>query len=156
MRLPSLIKRVVRSVAFVAVVLILALGAAWHWSYWPFRPQASVAGAASGKAAAPAPVPVTVATVKQADFPVYLDGLGTVMPFNTVAIKTQVDGQIVKMAVKEGQRVHQGDVLVEIDPKPFQAALAQATAKKAQDEANSQNALRHTAGEAVHNNSAAT
>jgi membrane fusion protein, multidrug efflux system len=59
-----------------------------------------------------------------------------------VAIKTRVDGQILTLRIKEGQLVHQGDVLVEIDPQPFQAALAQATARKAQDEANLENARR--------------
>src|SRR5438552_12468211 len=69
-----------------------------------------------------------------------LTGLGTVQGFNTVQVRTRVDGQIDKIAFQEGQLVNQGDLLVEIDPRPFQAALDQAKAKKAQDEANLANA----------------
>jgi membrane fusion protein, multidrug efflux system len=85
-------------------------------------------------------VPVKIAPVDKADFPVYLTGLGTVQGFNTVVVRTRVDGQINRIAFQEGQFVKQGDTLVEIDPRPFQAALDQATAKKAQDEANLANA----------------
>ncbi len=77
---------------------------------------------------------------QKSDFPVYLTGLGTVQGFNTVMVRTRVDGQIDKIAFKEGQMVNQGDLLVEIDPRPYQAALDQAKAKKAQDEANLANA----------------
>jgi multidrug efflux system membrane fusion protein len=94
------------------------------------------------KRAAPArpAVPVKIAAVEKADFPVYLTGLGTVQGFNTVTVRTRVDGQINKIAFKEGQFVKEGDTLVEIDPRPFGAALDQAKAKKAQDEANLANA----------------
>ena len=85
-------------------------------------------------------VPVKIAPVEKADFPVYLTGLGTVQGFNTVLVRTRVDGQINRIAFKEGQFVKEGDTLVEIDPRPFQAALDQAKAKKAQDEANLANA----------------
>jgi multidrug efflux system membrane fusion protein len=77
-----------------------------------------------------------MASVEKADFPVYLLGLGSVQGFNTVLVRTRVDGQIDKIAFKEGQLVNQGDLLVEIDPRPYQATLDQAKAKKAQDEAN--------------------
>ena len=86
------------------------------------------------------PVRVTIAPVEKTDFPVYLTGLGTVQGFNTVVVRTRVDGQIDKIAFTEGQLVKQGDLLAEIDPRPFQAALDQAKAKKAQDEANLANA----------------
>ena len=92
------------------------------------------------KARRPDRVPVKVAPVEKADFPVYLTGLGTVQGFNTVLVRTRVDGQINKIGFKEGHFVKQGDTLVEIDPRPFQAALDQAKAKKAQDEANLANA----------------
>jgi multidrug efflux system membrane fusion protein len=94
------------------------------------------------KRAAPArpAVPVKIASAEKADFPVYLTGLGTVQGFNTVVVRTRVDGQINRIAFKEGQFVKEGDTLVEIDPRPFQAALDQAKAKKAQDEANLANA----------------
>jgi len=85
-------------------------------------------------------VPVSIAPVVKADFPVYLSGLGTVQGFNTVVVRTRVDGQVDKIAFKEGQLVNQGDLLAQIDPRPFGAALDQAKAKKAQDEANLANA----------------
>ena len=85
-------------------------------------------------------VRVNVAAVEKADFPVYLTGLGTVQGFNTVLVRTRVDGQIDKVAFKEGQMVNQGDLLVEIDPRPYQASLDAAKAKKIQDEANIANA----------------
>src|SRR3954449_12742322 len=87
-----------------------------------------------------AAVPVTVAAAGKSDFPVYLTGLGTVQGFNTVLVRTRVDGQIDKISFKEGQLVNRGDLLAEIDPRPFQAVLDQAKAKKAQDEANLANA----------------
>ncbi|MHC2471250.1 multidrug efflux system membrane fusion protein [Bradyrhizobium elkanii] len=85
-------------------------------------------------------VPVKISPVEKADFPVYLTGLGTVQAFNTVQVRTRVDGQITRIAFKEGQFVKAGDTLVEIDPRPYQATLDQAKAKKAQDEANLANA----------------
>jgi multidrug efflux system membrane fusion protein len=90
--------------------------------------------------AAPTPVPVTYAQVRDADFPVYLNGLGTVEPYDTVTVRSRVDGQVLKVGFKQGQIVQEGDVLVQIDPRPYQAALDQATAKKTQDEANLKNA----------------
>ena len=96
---------------------------------------------AAQKAAARKPaIPVSISPVEKTDFPVYLTGLGTVQAFNTVVVRTRVDGQIDKIAFQEGQMVKQGDLLAEIDPRPFQAALDQAKAKKVQDEANLANA----------------
>ena len=85
-------------------------------------------------------IPVTVAQAKKADFPVYLNGLGAVEPYQTVLIRSRVDGAVIKIAFKQGQMVKEGDVLVQIDPRPYQAALDQAVAKKAQDEASLKNA----------------
>src|SRR6516225_12134148 len=87
-----------------------------------------------------APVPATVVTVQTADFPVYLNGLGTVQPYQTVTVRSRVDGQITKVEFKQGRMVKEGDVLVQIDARPYQAALDQALAKKAQDEASLANA----------------
>lgn len=90
----------------------------------------------------PAPVPVTVAQARTGDYPVILTGLGTVEPYNSVLVRSRVDGQIIKLHFSEGDLVEQGDVLVEIDPRPYKAALEQAQAKKQQDDANLANAKR--------------
>jgi len=80
-------------------------------------------------------VPVAAASARRADMPVYLRGLGTVTAYNTVNVKTRVDGPIVAVSFKEGQNVKKGDLLVQIDPRPFKAALEQAQGQKARDEA---------------------
>jgi multidrug efflux system membrane fusion protein len=95
---------------------------------------------ARGSAQAPPTIPVTVAQARTTDFAVYLNGLGTVQPYDTVTVRSRVDGEITDVAFKQGQLVKQGDVLARIDPRPYQAALDQATAKKAQDEATLRNA----------------
>jgi membrane fusion protein, multidrug efflux system len=93
----------------------------------------------SARASAPPPaIPVGVATVKQGDFDVYLTGLGSVQALNTVSIKTRIDGQIMQVNFREGQDVKAGDLLIVIDPRPYQVALAKANL--ARDEANLQNA----------------
>jgi multidrug efflux system membrane fusion protein len=125
------------------ILPIAALVAAGYFGWQRFHGTNPTAAETSQKSAASArnaAVPVTVAPVTKADFPVYLGGLGTVQGFNTVLVRTRVDGQIDKIAFKEGQLVNQGDLLVQIDPRPYQAALDQAKAKKAQDEANLANA----------------
>ncbi len=88
----------------------------------------------------PAPIVVTVTPVKRADFPVVLQSIGQVQAYNTVLVRARVDGQIMKIGFNEGQMVKQGDLLAQIDARPFQAALEQAVAKKSQDEANLANA----------------
>lgn len=86
------------------------------------------------------PFAVAVASVGQHDVPIYLDGLGTVQASATVTIKPQVDGVLTEVRFREGQDVHTGDVLARIDPRTYQAAVDQAVAKKAQDQANLANA----------------
>jgi multidrug efflux system membrane fusion protein len=88
----------------------------------------------------PAPILVSATAVKRADFPVVLESLGQVQAYNTVTVRARVDGQVVKIAFKEGQPVKAGDLLAQIDPRPFQAALDQSKAKKTQDEATLANA----------------
>src|SRR6266702_2402141 len=123
------------------VLLIAAVGAGGYYGWQKFQGAQQTAQADAQKRAAVRPaVPVKVSPVAKADFPVYLTGLGTVQGFNTVQVRTRVDGQINRIAFQEGQFVKAGDTLVEIDPRPFQAALDQAKAKKAQDEANLANA----------------
>jgi membrane fusion protein, multidrug efflux system len=92
------------------------------------------------QATGPAPIVVTVTPVKRADFPVVLQSIGQVQAYNTVLVRARVDGQIMKIAFNEGQMVKQGDLLAQIDARPFQAALDQAVAKKSQDDANLANA----------------
>jgi multidrug efflux system membrane fusion protein len=126
------------------ILPIAALAALGYFGWQRFHgPDAATKAENAQKSAAAtrtAAVPVTIAPVEKADFPVYLTGLGTVQGFNTVVVRTRVDGQIDKIAFKEGQLVKQGDLLAQIDPRPYQATLDQAKAKKAQDEANLANA----------------
>jgi membrane fusion protein, multidrug efflux system len=123
-------------------VLISAVAVLGYFGWQRFHEHDAATKAQQSSAASPrvAAVPVTVAPVEKTDFPVYLNGLGTVQGFNTVVVRTRVDGQIDKIAFKEGQLVNQGDLLAEIDPRPYQAILDQAKAKKSQDEANLANA----------------
>ncbi len=80
-------------------------------------------------------VPVGVATATQRDMPVYLTGLGSVTAYNTVSVKSRVDGQIVQINFKEGQHVNQGELLIVIDPRPYQVALSEAQAQLFKDQA---------------------
>jgi hypothetical protein len=112
----------------------LAVGAALSYSAnRPVRPPTS--------AAAPAPaVPVVAAAVKSGAVPIYLHGIGTVDAWNTVVVRSQIQGPLIRIAFKEGQMVHKGDLLAEIDPRPYQAQLDQAIANRERDQANLQNA----------------
>src|SRR5271169_4584911 len=95
----------------------------------------------NAKASGPPPaVPVGVATVQERDFPVYLTGLGSVLAFNTVSLKTRIDGQITQVNFQEGQDVKIGEMLIEIDPRPYEVALATAEANLQRDEAQLHNA----------------
>ena len=85
-------------------------------------------------------VPVVVATAQHGDVPIYFTGLGTVTAYNTVTVHSRVDGQLISVAFKEGQFVHQGDVLAQIDPRPFQVILEQAEGALAKDQAQRKDA----------------
>jgi membrane fusion protein, multidrug efflux system len=128
-----------KSIRWILVIVVVAAAGFYGWYRYHADDQATAANNAQ-KAAARNAIRVTTAPVAKADFPVYLTGLGTVQGFNTVLVRTRVDGQIDKIAFQEGQTVNQGDLLVEIDPRPYQATLDQAKAKKDQDEANLANA----------------
>jgi membrane fusion protein, multidrug efflux system len=114
--------------------------------WWSFDPRASPVDSSSPRtsgrrgAGPGGPVPVVAGKVEQKDMPIYLDGLGTVQAFNTVTVHTRVDGQLQQVQFSEGQDVKAGDLLAIVDPRPFQAALDQAIAKKSQDEAQLANA----------------
>jgi len=103
------------------------------------RAQAKVA-ADKAKAAASAPVPVVAAVARIGDVPVYLTGLGSVTALNTAVVKSRVDGQLFRIDFREGQLVREGQLLAELDPRPFQVQLMQAQGQKAKDEAALQNA----------------
>ena len=110
-----------RLVALIVGVALAAGGVA----LWATRDR----GAPTATAQEPSPaIPVTVGVVSAQDMPVLLHGIGTVQAFNTIAIKSRVDGTIVKVDFTEGQEVEAGAVLFEIDPRPYRAALAQAKA----------------------------
>jgi membrane fusion protein, multidrug efflux system len=115
----------------VALVVCAALYAGYSRYIAQDRPAQS--------AAVPA-VPVTTVTVASTSFPVVLSGLGTVQAFNSVTARTRVDGEVMKILFKEGDTVKQGDLLAQIDARPYQAAVDQAAAKKAQDQATLHNA----------------
>jgi len=121
-----------RRSAMVWAVGICALLVAGMLVFGGIAPEAN---APSGAKMPAGPIPVTVTDVQAQDIPVYLDGLGTVQAINSVAIRTQVDGKLLSVNFTEGQEVHKGDVLAVIDPRPYQATLDQAKAKRAEDEA---------------------
>jgi membrane fusion protein, multidrug efflux system len=85
-------------------------------------------------------VPVVVSSAQRGDLPVYFNGIGTVTAFNTVTVRSRVDGQLINVAFKEGQFVHEGELLAQIDPRPFQVQLEQAQGQLAKDEAQRKDA----------------
>ena len=133
---------------WVLIAGLIALGV------WYFRGSRTTSEAANSSApAAPGrgrggagggtgsfSVPVVVASALHGDLPVYFNGLGTVTAFNTVTVHSRVDGQLVQVAFREGQFVHEGDLLVQIDPRPFQVQLEQAEGQLAKDQAQRKDA----------------
>lgn len=120
-----MMKRLIGGAAILALVATAA--------FWRLNMEAGVPRAAAqtpGQA-----IPVTAGTVAVEDVPVFLHGIGTVQAYNSVAVKSRVDGQIVKLNFKEGEEVKVGDSLFQIDPRPYQAALETAQAAKEKDEA---------------------
>jgi multidrug efflux system membrane fusion protein len=125
-------RRRLNRLAALILAVAVAGGAATYWYLGGTEPpDAGRAARAPGHA----PVPVKAAVVTRRNVPIYLTGLGSVQAVLTVAIHSQVDGKLQEVPFSEGQLVKQGDVLARIDPRLFKAALDQAKAKKAQDEA---------------------
>jgi membrane fusion protein, multidrug efflux system len=91
--------------------------------------------AAAQEVATPPPVPAVVAQAIRQNVPIYATGIGAVQAYQDVLVRSRVDGMLMQFPVREGQEVKQGDVIAVIDPRPYQATLDQATAKKAQDQA---------------------
>lgn len=114
----------------VAVALVCVAAAAAFW-----RIHSRNAQATSQRPAAKHAIPVFVATAKVQDVPIILRGLGTVLAYNTVSVKSRVEGAITKIDFTEGQEVHAGDVLAELDARPYQAVLDQAKAMLAKNQA---------------------
>jgi multidrug efflux system membrane fusion protein len=123
-------KQVVR-----AVIVLVVLAGGGFAIRSRFQSDARAATGKDAAAAADRVIPVLAATVAQQDVPIYLDGLGTVTAFNTVTVKPQVDGRLEKVVFREGQEVKKGDLLAQIDPRPFLAKLHQAEATLARDRA---------------------
>jgi multidrug efflux system membrane fusion protein len=130
----------------LSLLLVLAAGAAAGYFY--FKPgddgasqgttSAAPAPKAKGKAGAFDPnraTPVTVDVARASDINIFLNGLGTITPLRTVTVRSRVDGELLKIAFTEGQTVKEGDLLAEIDPRPFQVQLAQAEGQMARDQA---------------------
>jgi len=125
---------------FVVVCLVAGGGLYAAHRMYPDFPGGFTAVAKPGGPPANRAVPVVVAKAQRGDLPIYLDAPGTVIARNTVTVRTRVDGQIVKVNYEEGQPVKEGDLLVQIDPRPFQVQLTQAQGQLAKDEALLKNA----------------
>jgi multidrug efflux system membrane fusion protein len=115
----------------VLAVAILAAGGYWWSQHDDGRPRA---------AAVRPPIPVVADVARHRDMPLYQTGLGNVVAYNTVVVRTQIDGPLQRVAFTEGQAVKEGDLLAQIDPRPYQARLAEAEAAKARDVAQLANA----------------
>jgi multidrug efflux system membrane fusion protein len=116
--------------AIIGILLVFA-AAGYFFIDQAERDKARAAAAAPSSAG----IPVTVGVPEKRDIPVYVRGIGTVQAYKMVTVKSRVDGQIVRVSFEEGQEVKAGDPLFQIDPRPFQATLDQATANKQRDEA---------------------
>ena len=128
-------------IASVAVAIAASAGLLYAAHVLPLRQAAA-------KAAPPAPVPIVAGTVTQHDVPIYLTGVGTAIAYNTDVVRAQIQGQIISINFTEGQKVHAGDLLAQIDPRPYQAQIDQFTANLERDQAQLMNAkanqLRYT------------
>jgi multidrug efflux system membrane fusion protein len=124
-----------RKPVMLAVLLIVVLAGSGGF--------ALMRGTASKSSAAPTspPVPIVAGTVAQHDVPIYLTGVGTVVAYNTDVVRSQIQGQLVSINFTEGQNVHAGDLLAQIDPRPYQAQIDQLTANRDRDQAQLTNAL---------------
>jgi multidrug efflux system membrane fusion protein len=141
----------VRRILFLLVIAGASYAGYYAWGHW-VKPAAADAtasqpapgnggrgGRGGGRGGFGRPAVITTAA-RKVDMPVYLRGLGTVSAYNTVTVRSRVDGQVVRIAFREGQFVHQGDLIAEIDKRPFEVQLAQAKGQLARDQALLQSA----------------
>jgi membrane fusion protein, multidrug efflux system len=133
-------KRKITILIVVAGICLLLL-----FGYTRNRSKAAAASAPPQHGAGQQAVPVAIAAVTQQDMPVYLDGLGSVQAFNTVTLKTRIDGEVTQVAFREGQDVKKGELLIVIDPRPYQVALEQAQATLYRDQSQLTIAKRNVA-----------
>ena len=120
------------------ILLLLVLLGAAGLGYWKYKANQKDQDATAAKTAAAAnrAIPVSTVPVVARTMPIYLTALGTVTAYNTVTVKSRVDGQLLSVNVREGQQVKQGQTLAMIDPRPYEAALAQAQGQLAKDQAS--------------------
>jgi membrane fusion protein, multidrug efflux system len=126
-----------RTLLGIGLGLAVVVGAGWYISQ---NGTTSTPAARQGRFAAGAATPVGIAAAAKGEIPVVVRALGTVTPLNTVNVKTQITGQLIKVEFKEGQMVKQGDLLAVVDPRPYDVALQQAIGTMQKDEALLKNA----------------
>jgi membrane fusion protein, multidrug efflux system len=123
-----------KHLVLIGVAVIVVAGSALAFRHlWPARD-------AEAASAAPPAAPIVAGTVAQHDVPIYLNGVGTVIAYNTVVVRAQIQGQITSINFTEGQQVHAGDLLAQVDPRPYQAQIEQFTANRDRDQAQLDNA----------------
>jgi multidrug efflux system membrane fusion protein len=126
-----------RTLLGIGLGLAIVAGAGWYISQSGSAPPAR---AASSRFGGGLPTPVGLASAQKGDIPIVIRALGTVTPLNTVNVKTQITGQLIKVEFKEGQLIKQGDLLAVVDPRPYDVALQQAIGQQQKDEALLKNA----------------
>jgi membrane fusion protein, multidrug efflux system len=132
-----------RNLLVIALALVVAAAGIGAWVYYDktrggeaaAQPQAKPGKGRGGKGGDGGPIPVTAGAAQVGEIPIYLSGLGTVVPMRTVVVRSRVDGELVRVNFNEGQYVKEGDVLAQVDPRPFQVQLDQAEGQLIKDQA---------------------